>query len=284
MTADRLEEIELRLLLEGIFAVYGHDFRNYAESSLKRRIHHWLSENRFASLSAAQGEILRDRAIFTSFLQGLTVNVSEMFRDPVFFKALRQQVVPHLRTWPFIRIWVAGCSGGEEVYSLAIVLLEEDLLHRCRIYATDINETVLARAKDGIFPLRDMQNFTRNYQISGGYREFSDYYSARYERAIMMPALKENILFAAHNLAVDADFGEMHLILCRNVLIYFNATLKERALGLFDTALASGGFLCLGQKETLETRAVAKHFQEIAKSTRIYRKNYPTGFGEGKVR
>lgn len=284
MTADRLEELELRLLLDGIFAVYGHDFRNYAESSLKRRIHHWLSDNRYASLSAAQGEILRNRALFTSFLQGLTVNVSEMFRDPVFFKALRQQVIPHLRTWPFIRIWVAGCSGGEEVYSLAIVLLEEDLLHRCRIYATDINETVLARAKDGIFPLRDMQNFTRNYQLAGGCREFSDYYSARYERAMMMPALKENILFAAHNLAVDADFGEMHLILCRNVLIYFNATLKDRALGLFDTSLASGGFLCLGQKETLETRAVAAHFQEMAKSTRIYRKNYPAGFGEGKER
>lgn len=275
MNSERVEELELRLLLEGIFEVYGHDFRNYAEASLKRRIQHWLSENHYPSLSAAQGQLLRDRAIFTSFLQGLTVNVSEMFRDPKFFQTLRQQVVPFLRTWPFIRIWVAGCSGGEEVYSLAIVLHEEDLLRRCRIYATDINETVLSRAKDGIFPLREIQNFTRNYQLAGGTRAFSDYYTARYERALISPPLKENILFAPHNLAVDADFGEMHLILCRNVLIYFNTVLKERALGLFDTALTPGGFLCLGMKETLETRSLAANYQELVRGVRIYRKGYP---------
>lgn len=275
MTSERIEEVELRLLLDGIYEVYGYDFRDYAEASLKRRIRHWLSENGYSSPSAAQGAVLRDRAVFSAFLQGITVNVSEMFRDPRFFKALREDAFPFLRTWPFIRIWVAGCSGGEEVYSLAIMLHEEGLLHRSRIYATDINETVLCRARDGIFPLREMQNFTRNYQLAGGTREFADYYTARYERAMMMPALKENILFAPHNLAVDADFGEMHLVLCRNVLIYFNPKLKERALGLFDSALAAGGFLCLGMKESLEVRAIAPHFKELVKGSRIYRKGYP---------
>lgn len=275
IAAEELEKLELRLLLDGIFEAYGYDFRNYAEASLKRRIRHWLSEQRYPSLSAAQGAILRDRTVFSSFLQGVTVNVSEMFRDPKFFKALRQQVLPFLRTWPFLRIWVAGCSGGEEVYSLAILLQEEGLLHRCRLYATDINENVLAQARDGIFPLREMQNFTRNYQLAGGTREFSDYYTARYERALMMPALKENILFAPHNLAVDADFGEMHLILCRNVLIYFNPALKERALQLFDTALPPGGVLCLGLKETLETRSLAAGYRELVRGLRIYRKGYP---------
>ncbi|MBW6512014.1 MAG: protein-glutamate O-methyltransferase CheR [Desulfuromonadaceae bacterium] len=275
MDPQRLEDIEFRLLLEGVFAAYGDDFRNYAQASLKRRTRHWLSEHKYPSLSVAQGEILRDSAVFTSFLQGLTVNVSEMFRDPKFFLALRNQVLPFLSTWPFIRIWVAGCSGGEEVYSLAIVLHEEELLHRCRIYATDINEALLDRARDGIFALRDMQNFTRNYQLAGGTGQFADYYTARYDRALLAAELKQNILFTQHNLAVDADFGEMHLILCRNVLIYFNSTLKERVLGLFDTALTTGGFLCLGMKETLETRSLARAYQELVKGLRIYRKNYP---------
>lgn len=275
MDPQRLEAIEFRLLLDGVFEVYGYDFRNYAEASLKRRVRHWLAEQGYASLSIAQGEILRDRLVFSSFLQGLTVNVSEMFRDPKFFKTLREQVLPFLRTWPFIRIWVAGCAGGEEVYSLAIVLHEGGLMRRCRIYATDINEAILDRARDGIFALRDMQNFTRNYQLAGGTAEFAGYYTARYDRAMMLPFLKENILFTPHNLAVDADFGEMHLILCRNVLIYFNATLKERALGLFDTALTAGGFLCLGMKETLEIRSIAANYREVAKGMRIYRKDYP---------
>ncbi|NJC88781.1 MAG: protein-glutamate O-methyltransferase CheR [Desulfuromonas sp.] len=275
MDLQRLEEIELRLLLDGVFEAYGYDFRNYAEASLKRRLRHWLAEQGYASLSIAQGEILRDRAVFTSFLQGLTVNVSEMFRDPKFFRTLREHVLPFLRTWPFMRIWVAGCAGGEEAYSLAIVLHEGGVLRRCRIYATDINEAILDRARDGIFALRDMQNFTRNYQLAGGTTEFADYYTARYDRALMLPALRENILFTPHNLAVDADFGEMHLILCRNVLIYFNPTLKERALGLFDTALTAGGFLCLGMKETLEIRSIAANYREIAKGIRIYRKDYP---------
>lgn len=275
MDPQRLEEIEFRLLLDGVFEAYGYDFRNYAEASLRRRVRHWLAEQGYASLSIAQGEILRDRAVFTSFLQGLTVNVSEMFRDPKFFMALREQVLPFLSTWPFIRIWVAGCAGGEEAYSLAIVLHEGGLLRRCRIYATDINEAILDRARDGIFALRDMQNFTRNYQLAGGTAEFASYYTARYDRALMSPFLKENILFTPHNLAVDADFGEMHLILCRNVLIYFNTTLKERALGLFDTALTAGGFLCLGMKETLEVRSIAARYRELAKGMRIYRKDYP---------
>ena len=274
MTPERLEEIEFRLLLDGIFEAYGYDFRHYAVASLKRRISHWTTEHGYATLSAAQGEILRDRAVFTSFLEGVTVNVSEMFRDPQFFLALRNQVLPFLRTWPFIRIWVAGCSGGEEVYSLAIMLQEENLLQRCRLYATDINEAVLGRARDGVFALRDLQKFTRNYQQAGGTRAFADYYTARYDRALMNPALKGNILFTPHNLATDAAFGEMHLILCRNVLIYFDGTLKDRAMELFDSALPSGGFLCLGMKEALENRPLAANYQELVKGMRIYRKDY----------
>ncbi|TLM65653.1 MAG: protein-glutamate O-methyltransferase CheR [Deltaproteobacteria bacterium] len=275
MNPQQLEELEFRLLLEGVFEVYGYDFRDYAEASLRRRIRHWLAERRYPSLSAAQGEILRDRAVFTSFLQGLTVNVSEMFRDPRFFRALREQIVPFLRTWPFVRIWVAGCAGGEEAYSLAILLHEEGLLRRCRIYATDINEAILDRARNGIFALRDMQTYTRNYQLAGGSGEFADYYQARYDHALMLPALRDNILFSPHNLAADAEFGEMHLVLCRNVLIYFNPDLKERALRLFDTALTAGGFLCLGMKETLEFRSLAASYTEMVKGLRIYRKEYP---------
>ena len=274
MNAERLEEIEFRLLLDGIFEAYGYDFRHYAVASLKRRIRQWTAERGYATLSIAQGELLRDRALFTVFLEGITVNVSEMFRDPQFFLALRNQVLPFLRTWPFIRIWIAGCSGGEEVYSLAILLQEEELLPRCRIYATDINEAVLGRARDGVFALRDLQKFTRNYQQAGGTRAFADYYTARYDRALMHPALKENILFTPHNLATDAAFGEMHLILCRNVLIYFDGTLKERALGLFDSALPAGGFLCLGTKESLESRSLAANYREMVKGLRIYRKEY----------
>ncbi|MDT8441668.1 MAG: CheR family methyltransferase [Desulfuromonadales bacterium] len=275
MTTDRLEEIELRLLLDGILAVYGYDFRDYAEASLKRRVRHWLQAQPFTTLSLAQNAILRDRAVFSSFVAGITVNVSEMFRDPEFFVALRKQVVPFLRTWPFIRIWVAGCSGGEEAYSLAIVLDEEGLLQRSRIYATDINETILDRARDGILPLAEMQKFTRNYQRAGGTRAFADYYTARYDRALLAGRLKENILFTAHNLSVDADFGEMQMILCRNVLIYFNRDLKNRVLDLFDRALTSGGFLCLGLKESLDGSSLTGLYPELSRGLRIYRKSYP---------
>lgn len=274
MNNDEIFDIEGRLLLEALQQVYGYDFRDYAESSLRRRLANWLSGSGFASLSEAQGRLLRDRSLLDQFVCGITVNVSEMFRDPPFFRAIREQVIPHLKTYSFVKIWHAGCATGEEVYSMAILLQEEGLQGRYRIYATDVNEEVLGKAREGIYPLKEMQRFTQNYQKSGGRLDFADYYTARYDHAILMPSLKKNVVFAAHNLAVDADFGEMNMVVCRNVLIYFKAALKERVLGLFDRALLPGGFLCLGLKESLEKRDVSGNYDELAKGTRIYAKRY----------
>lgn len=274
MTEDKLLDLEIKLLMEGIFQVYGYDFRDYAEASLKRRLTQWLTLSRFRTLSYAQAELLRDPATFLTLLKGITVNVSEMFRDPAFFKAIREYVVPYLKTYPFVKIWHAGCSSGEEAYSMAILLLEEGLEGRFRIYATDINQDIISRAQQGIYPLQEMQRFTRNYQQAGGTGSFSDYYTARYDHSILSPKLKQNMVFAAHNLAVDADFGEMNLILCRNVMIYFNQPLKERVLELFDTSLVTGGFLCLGTKESLDNRHIISRYEAITGRMQIYRKRY----------
>jgi len=275
MTADELISLEIKLLMEGVFQVYGYDFRDYAEASLKRRITHWLCANsQFETLSQAQSRLLRDPATFITLLKGITVNVSEMFRDPAFFKSIREHVVPYLKTFPFVKIWHAGCSTGEEAYSMAILLEEEGMKGRFRIYATDINEDVIRKAQEGIYPIQELQRYTRNYQHAGGTGSFSDYYTARYDYAIFSPSLRQNMVFAAHNLAVDSDFGEMHLILCRNVLIYFNQPLKERVLGLFDTSLVPGGFLCLGTKESLDHRKISGRYNSITQEMRIYRKYY----------
>lgn len=271
---EELFDIEIGLLLTGVRQVYGYDFTDYSEASIKRRIAQWFASSGYPSLSAAQGAVLRDREVFGSLLRGITVNVSEMFRDPAFFKALREHVVPHLKTYPFVKVWHAGCASGEEAYSLAILLEEEGLKGRFRMYATDINDEVLQNARDGIFPLKEMQRYTRNYQMAGGMGAFSDYYSARYDHAIMMKSLRDRIVFASHNLAVDSDFGEMHLILCRNVLIYFKPALKERVLGLFDTCLVPGAFLCLGLKEALSGRGIEARYAEVVPRMRIYRKSY----------
>ncbi|MDD2540437.1 MAG: protein-glutamate O-methyltransferase CheR, partial [Desulfuromonadaceae bacterium] len=236
----------------------------------------WLSGSGFATLSLAQSSLLRDRELFATLLRGITVNVSEMFRDPAFFKAIRELVVPHLKTYPFVKIWHAGCASGEEAYSMAILLEEEGLKGRFRIYATDINEEVIRTAQEGIYPLQELQRFTRSYQQADGTGSFSDYYTARYDRAILNASLRENIVFAAHNLAVDADFGEMNLILCRNVMIYFKQALKERVLGLFDSSLAPGGFLCLGTKESLNHRRISDRYEAITPRMQIYRKRYVT--------
>jgi len=274
MQTQDIEDIEIRLLLEGVFQVYGYDFREYADASLKRRLTLWLQNSGFGSFSEAQGSVLRSRERFSGLLEGITVNVSEMFRDPQFFKALREEVVPHLKTYPFIKIWVAGCAAGEEAYSLAILLCEEGLDGRYRIYATDINEKVLQQAEEGIYPLERMQQFTQSYQKAGGKKDFADYYTARYDRAILAKSLKKNIVFAAHNLTVDAGIGEVQMILCRNLLIYFKPALKERVLALFDWSLSNGGFLCLGMKETLSGRGISDGYREVAPRMRIYRKQY----------
>jgi chemotaxis protein methyltransferase CheR len=274
MRDDEIIDIEIKLLLEGVYQVYGYDFREYSEASLRRRLMNWLSGSGLATLSLAQSQLLRDRSLFDNLLQGITVNVSEMFRDPLFFKAIREQVVPHLKTYPFVNIWLAGCATGEEAYSMAILLQEEGLNGRFRIYATDINEEVIRKAQEGIYPLQELQNFTRNYQHAGGTGSFSDYYTARYGHAILSPSLRENVVFAAHNLAVDADFGEMNVILCRNVMIYFKQSLKERVLGLFDSSLVPGGFLCLGTKESLDHRQISGRYEALAPRLQIYRKRY----------
>ena len=274
MTGNELIDLEITLLMEGIYQVYGYDFREYSEASLRRRLLQWLSGSGFASLSLAQSQLLRDHTLFDTLLRGITVTVSDMFRDPAFFKAVRTQVVPYLKTYPFVKIWHAGCASGDEAYSMAIILLEEGMKGRFRIYATDINEEVIRKAQEGIYPLQDLQRFTRNYQSAGGKGSFSDYYPARYDHAILAQPLRDNIVFAAHNLAVDTNFGEMNLILCRNVMIYFKLPLKERVLELFDNCLMPGGFLCLGTKENLDHRKISDRYEAIMPRMQIYQKRY----------
>jgi chemotaxis protein methyltransferase CheR len=274
MPNSGVQQVEMRLLLEGVFQVYGHDFRDYAEASLHRRLRKWLSATRFTTFSEAQGPVLRDSRLFHNLLQGLTVHVTEMFRDPVVFRTLREHVLPHLRTYPFLKVWVSGCATGEEAYSMAILLDEEGFRDRYRIYATDIDPESLEQAKTGIYPLKELQRFTQNYQKAGGRTTFSDYYTARFDRAMLEPRLRERMVFATHNLAVDGEFGEMHLALCRNVMIYFKPSLKTRVMGLLDASLAPGGFLCLGLKEGLETTEWQRSYQEVEARSRIYRKRY----------
>jgi chemotaxis protein methyltransferase CheR len=265
-------EIELRLLMEAIYLKYSYDFRNYTGASQKRRVLHALGQLQLPTISALQERVLRDPAVFTQLLQYLTIPVSEMFRDPDYFLALRRQVVPLLHTYPSIKVWVAGCSTGEEVYSLAILLKEEGLLKRSRIYATDINPESLARARQGIFALDAVRRYTANYQQAGGSRAFSDYYTAAYDAARFDPALCEDVIFADHSLATDSVFAETQLVSCRNVLIYFNRALQDRALGLFHESLSHRAFLGLGSKESIDFSAYAGRFETLSRSGRIYRK------------
>ncbi|MBI3731743.1 MAG: protein-glutamate O-methyltransferase CheR [Burkholderiales bacterium] len=274
LSETEITTVEIDLLIEGIWRIHGYDFRDYARASLQRRLSLWLSNSGYANFGSALPFLLRDAVLCNTLVQGVTVNTSEMFRDPLFFKILREKVLPYLSTFSHAKIWLAGCAGGEEVYSLAILLREAGLEDRCRIYATDLNQDILKKAKSGIFPLRNMQQYTRNYQRAGGQAEFSDYYVARYDRAIIDSQLTRNVVFAAHNLATDADFSEMQLILCRNVMIYFKLSLKEKVLNLFDRCLTAGGFLCLGSKESLDGRHIAPDYQETEPRSRIYCKKY----------
>src|SRR2546430_13042476 len=240
-----LEAIEIKLLAEGIYQHYGFDFRDYSQPSLKRRIFKRIYAEGLSTVSGLLEKVLHDPACMERLLLDLSINTTAMFRDPTFYLAFRQKVVPTLRTYPFVRIWHAGCSTGEEVYSMAMLLQEEGLYERCRIYATDINETVLQRAKEGIFPLSSMQENTSNYIAAGGTGNFSQYYTARYDHAIFRPSLRDNVVFAQHNLVTDASFNHFNVILCRNVLIYFNNVLQDRVQQLFLDSMEMFGVLGL---------------------------------------
>ena len=268
----KLEDIEVRLLTEGIFSHYGFDFRDYSMPSLRRRVWKRVYAEGLSTISGLQEKILHDPASMERLLLDLSINTTAMFRDPSFYLAFRRKVVPMLRTYPFVRIWHAGCSTGEEVYSMAILLQEEKLLDRCRIYATDINEAVLQRAKDGIFPLNTMQENTSNYIAGGGAGTFSQYYTARYDYAIFRPSLRENVVFAQHNLVTDSSFNHFNVIFCRNVLIYFNNTLQDRVQHLFLDSMEMFGILGLGKKETIRYSAVSENYDEIDREERLYRR------------
>jgi len=269
---SKLEDIELQLLLDGIFQYYGFDFRNYARASLKRRIRRVLESEGLIQISALQTLVLHDPEAMRRMLLSITVNVTSMFRDPSFFLAFRQQVMPLLHTYPYIRLWHAGCSEGQEVYAMAILLQEAGLYDRCRIYATDSNELVLQRAETGIYPLGLMQQYTQFYLQSGGRRSFSEYYTAAYESAIFRASLRENIVFSQHNLATDHSFNEFNIIICRNVLIYFDAVLQRRVHQLFHESLCRLGILALGRQESLRLSPYEADYEALVKPEKIFRR------------
>jgi chemotaxis protein methyltransferase CheR len=267
-----LERLEIELLLEAVYRHYGFDFRGYAYASLRRRVWKRIQAEGLGTVSDLQAAVLHDPEVLDRLLDDLSVNVTAMFRDPAFFLAFREKVVPLLRTYPFFRIWHAGCSTGEEVFSMAILLEEEGLYDRARVYATDMNERVLRQARAGIFPLDRMQEYTDNYIRAGGRRSFSEYYTAGYDGALFHPALLRNVVFAQHNLVTDRSFSEFNAILCRNVLIYFDKALQSRVHRLFYDSLATFGVLALGGKETLRFSAFEECFEPVAPAEKVYRK------------
>jgi chemotaxis protein methyltransferase CheR len=269
---EELETIELQLLTEAVFRRYGLDFRNYAVASLRRRVTLAMHEENVTTISGLQEKLLHDPPAMERLLLRLSINVTAMCRDPGFFLALRQKVVPHLRSNPFVRIWHAGCSTGEEVYSMAILLQEEGLYDRCRIYATDMNEVALQRARDGIVSLDQMQEYSTNYLRAGGHGSLSDYYTANYGHAIFRSSLRKNVIFSQHNLVTDGSFNEFNLILCRNVMIYFNETLQNRVHKLLHASLRRYGFLGLGRKESLRGTPNEQDYEIIDEGERIFRR------------
>ena len=269
---SKIVDIELNLLIDAIYQKYHYDFRGYAFASLKRRVGAATGRLGCESLSQLQHKVLHEPAAFTALLNYLTVPVSEMFRDPAYFLALRQHVVPVLRTYPSLKIWIAGCSTGEEAYSLAILLREEELLQRSLIYATDINAHSLQQAAAGVYGADRIPGFTESHRRSGAPTSLSDYYTAAYGRAVFDQSFRKHIVFADHSLATDSVFAEVQLVLCRNVLIYFNRELQDRAIGLFRDALCRRGFLGIGTKESMRFSAYANDFEEIDGPNRIFRK------------
>lgn len=272
MDERHIEELEVDLLLDAVFRRYGCDFRPYARASVDRRVRQFLKCSGCASVSEIIPRILRDRTFAGALIQQFSISVTEMFRDPLVYLAIRREIVPLLKTYPHVKIWHAGCATGEEVYSMAILLKEEGIGERASLFGTDFNDSVLEKAREGVYPADKMKEFTRNYQQAGGATSFAEYYHAGYESAVINSGLKKRITFANHNLVTDGVFGEMHLVFCRNVLIYFNKPLQSRALRLFTDSLVRGGFLCLGTKEDLQFTEVRDDYDVIDARARIYRK------------
>jgi chemotaxis protein methyltransferase CheR len=271
MSEKETEKLEINLLLEAIYQKYGYDFREYARSSLMRRLEFIRQKSGFQHMSELIPKLLHDESFINQLLLDMSVTVTEMFRDPDFFNELRTKVIPLLKTYPFVKIWHAGCATGEEVYSMAILLKEEGFYDRVQIYATDMNQESLLIAEEGIYPIESIRKFTSNYNRSGGTGSFSDYYYAKYQMAKINDELKKNIVFTNHNLVTDHTFGEMHLIICRNVLIYFNRDLQNKVLNLFNQSLVHRGFLCLGSKETLEFTTISSGYEDISAKWRVFR-------------
>lgn len=265
-------DIEINLLLQAVHLKYGYDFSNYTKTHLKRRILHRLLLSGLNTITELQNKILWDKEYFMIILQDLSINVTEMFRDPEFYLKFRNKIIPELSTYAHIKIWHAGCSTGEEVYSLAIILKEENILHKTQIYATDFNKGVLDLAKKGIYSKKDMDLYSRSYIESGGKSQLSDYYISKYGSVLFDKSLVKNIVFADHNLVTDGVFAEVHLIFCRNVLIYFNKTLQNRVLDLFNNSLTKRGILCLGTKESLRFSDFETKFEILDKKNKIYKK------------
>ncbi|HZZ71834.1 MAG TPA: CheR family methyltransferase [Pirellulales bacterium] len=270
--SDKTEELEIRLLLEAIYQQFHYDFRGYSFASLRRRLRHALRRFDCSNYSQLQDQVLHDSAVLPELLSFLTVQVSELFRDPSYFKAIREQVIPYLRTYPSLKVWVAGCSAGEELYSLVILFREEGLEQRTIFYATDINPKALERAQAGVYELDRMQQFTENHRLAGGKSSLSDYYSTGYGAAVFDKSLRQRVVISDHSLVTDSVFAEVQLISCRNVLIYFDRELQNRAIGLFKDALDRQGFLGLGSKESLRFTSSAADFTEFARESRIYQK------------
>lgn len=272
MEATAIDDEQSEVMLNDLLELYGYDFTGYARASIKRRLNRLYVIDRYPSFAEFRFRVRTDKDYMNTVVEAISVNVTEMFRDPLFYKALRQHVLPQLATYPYIRIWHAGCSTGEEVYSMAILLQEANLLHKSLLYATDINQEVLRHAKEGIFSLNYMKQYSENYIASGGTKAFSDYYTATYDRAKFNEDLRKKMIFAMHNLVSDGSFNEFQLILCRNVLIYFDKDLQDRVLGLFNDSLDTLGYLALGSKETLRFTDVAKNYKQVDGKEKVWRK------------
>lgn len=271
-----VEDMETEFLLEAVYRKYGFDFRDFSPTHIRRRVRYHLSQYHYQNIPALMHDVLCNEDSFQRLLKNFSINVSEMFRDPEFYLALQEKVFPVMRTYPFFKVWHAGCSSGEEVYSMQILLREHGMIDKAQIYATDFNEIILDSARDGIYPVTKAASFSKNYKAAGGMHSLSEYYQAAYEHFQINKELRMKVLFAQHNLATDSSFGEMQLVMCRNVFIYFTQELQQRVLELFYDSLVPGGFLCLGMRESLSGLMLEKSFELVDRKHRIYRKKYTT--------